>query len=93
VQVSYAGVGTFAYNSTLYTSNLVDYAGSDFRLAMATVAGTNLSSLNASYAIDLLGYTRGWDGVWDRGAFEYGYPDTASAVNRLIVNGTLRFGQ
>jgi hypothetical protein len=90
VQVSYSGVGTFAYNSTLGTTSLVSYATSDFRLAMATVAGTNLG---ATFSSDLLGYTRGWDGVWDRGAFEFGYPDTVSTVNRLIIDGTLRFGQ
>lgn len=43
-------------------------ASDNFRLAAATAAGL---SLPAPYNTDLDGTTRGGDGVWDRGAFEF----------------------
>jgi hypothetical protein len=46
----------------------VDAANGDFRLTGATPAGYTLSS---PYNIDPLGVTRGADGLWDRGAYEY----------------------
>lgn len=51
------------------TSIFVDYAGGNYRLASATTAGVTLAS---PYNTDLLGTTRGADGTWDRGAFEFG---------------------
>jgi hypothetical protein len=50
------------------TSIFEDYAGDDFRLASATDAGETLAS---PYNTDVLGTTRGADGNWDRGAYEY----------------------
>lgn len=47
----------------------VNYAGQDFRLSGATGAGFTLSS---PYDTDLLGTTRGADGAWDVGAYEFG---------------------
>lgn len=47
----------------------VNRAGKDFRLKAATDAGMNLGS---PYNVDRDGKTRGADGVWDRGAYEYG---------------------
>jgi hypothetical protein len=49
-------------------SPFTNYAGKDFRLSGATNAGQNLGS---PYNIDLLGDTRGSDGTWDRGAYEF----------------------
>lgn len=50
------------------TSNFVNYAVKDFRLAAPTSAGTALA---APFDADPLGNTRGATGVWDRGAFEF----------------------
>lgn len=47
----------------------VNYVALNFSLTSATSAGTTLSSPNN---LDPLGNTRGADGVWDRGAFEFG---------------------
>lgn len=44
-------------------------SGKDFRLKMATGGGMALS---APYNLDMNGVTRGVDGSWDRGAFEFG---------------------
>lgn len=56
------------------TSIFVNYAGDDFRLAAPTTVGSPLAS---PYNKDLLTNTRGADGVWDRGAYEYtGIADT-----------------
>lgn len=46
----------------------VDYVNLDFRLKADTTAGTSLPS---PFNLDLLGNTRGADGTWDRGAYEY----------------------
>jgi hypothetical protein len=40
----------------------------DFSLATPTNAGATLS---LPYGIDIVGKTRGSDGIWDRGAYEY----------------------
>ena len=61
------------------TSIFTNYAGDDFRLAAPTSAGYTLA---APYNVDMYGNTRGADGVWDRGAYEYSttgiqYPITA----------------
>jgi hypothetical protein len=58
-------------NNSSYTSTpppIVDIAGGNFYLTGA-LAGESLSS---TWNTDLLGTTRGSDGVWDRGAYEYG---------------------
>lgn len=44
-------------------------ASDDFRLEAATTAGDN--TIGAEYNTDAYGNTRGSDGTWDRGAFEY----------------------
>lgn len=56
--------GTSAASGNPFT----DKANFDFTLTGATVAGTTLSS---PFNQDGLGVTRGADGVWDRGAYEY----------------------
>lgn len=50
------------------TSNFVNYAARDYRLASATTAGNPLPS---PFNVDLLGNTRGANGGWDRGAYEF----------------------
>jgi len=52
------------------TSLFVNYSGDDFRLSQPTDAGK--SDLGSPYNRDMLGNIRGNDGLWDRGAFEYG---------------------
>lgn len=55
----------FAYTSE---SPFIDIQGGNFNL-LKPIAG---ASLGAPYNVDLLGRTRGADGVWDAGAYEYG---------------------
>ena len=57
-----------ANDQTIASSIFTNYAGGVFTLASATNAGTTLSS---PYNADMLGNTRGSDGTWDRGAYEY----------------------
>ena len=47
----------------------VDFAGKNFRLSAATACGL---ALGPPYDRDMFGNTRGADGCWDRGAFEFG---------------------
>src|SRR3990167_363099 len=46
----------------------VNPGADDFRLLAATTAGNNVG---APYNVDVLGVTRGADGTWDRGAYEF----------------------
>ena len=68
---SYQGVGDYfngSHDSLLTNSPFVNYSGGDYRLS-AAVSGV---ALGAPYNVDMLGNTRGADGTWDRGAFEFG---------------------
>ncbi|MDP2688970.1 MAG: hypothetical protein Q8P48_02545, partial [Deltaproteobacteria bacterium] len=47
----------------------VSYGGGNFALRSATNPGMSLSS---PYNLDMNGASRGGDGIWDRGAYEYG---------------------
>ncbi len=73
--LGYSIAGTFtvscntASNNTEVTSDpFVSFATGDLRLSGATAAGTSLSS---PYNVDMTGATRGADGTWDLGAYEY----------------------
>jgi Concanavalin A-like lectin/glucanases superfamily/Bacterial Ig domain len=55
------------------TSIFANYAQSNYSLASATAAGISLAS---PYNIDMTGTTRGGDGTWERGAFEFGGVNT-----------------
>lgn len=72
-------------NSEESSDPFVNYAGGNFHLA-AALAGTSLSS---PYNADMDGVTRGSDGVFDRGAFEFdaGVPPTP---NTPRVHGGIR---
>jgi hypothetical protein len=63
----------------------VDKANGDFHLTAATNAGENLG---APYNTDPDGVTRGADGVWDRGAYEFGSgvarPDPAQNLRAIV---------
>jgi len=66
---------SFEPNAQLGTGNpFVDIANRNFQLKKATLPGATLSS---EYKFDMLGNIRGTDGLWDRGAFEYGITITA----------------
>jgi hypothetical protein len=67
------------FSATPFTNN----AAKDFTLRAATQAGVSLS---APFNVDMFGNTRGADGVWDRGAFEFG----AGAVAPLSAPTNLR---
>lgn len=60
--------GTNLVTCTVSCDLFVNLSGGDFHLASPTTAGATLSS---PYNIDPDGVTRGADGTWDRGAFEY----------------------
>lgn len=65
--ISTSPIGTNA--STSSNSPFINITSLDFRLNQPTPAGTALS---APYNVDMFGKTRGADGVWDRGAVEFG---------------------
>lgn len=83
--VTFGGVGTFTNNTTVTSTAYVDYTARNYRLAAATAAGTTLAS---PYNVDLLGNTRGADGTWDRGAYEY----VTGGGGSTITVGTLNIG-
>jgi len=58
--------------SAMFFQNINDY---DFRLTVPTNPGRN--DLGSPYNVDMIGQTRGADGNWDIGAFEY----TGAVVN------------
>lgn len=64
----------------------VDYAGRDFRLTSSNQARNAGTALGSTYNTDPLGVTRGADGTWDVGAYEYdagGSPPSAPTNFRL----------
>ena len=75
--IGYGSASGFQYGSMSNSNNLetsnssifVNYASKDFHLASHTTSGTTLSS---PYNVDRDGITRGADGVWDLGAYQYG---------------------
>jgi hypothetical protein len=66
---------TSSNNATAGSDPFVDYANRDFRLSGPTTGGYSLSS---PYDVDPAGVTRGVDGTWDLGAYEYGGGGSAS---------------
>jgi hypothetical protein len=63
------------------TSRFVNVGARDFHL-MSALTGVTLTS---PYNLDLVGNTRGADGTWDRGAYEFGGGTTLSAPTNLRV--------
>ena len=68
-------------NLTASTTAFLDYANNNFHLPVATITGTVLPS---PYNVDMEGNIRGGDGVWDRGAFEFG---GAADTNPPAISG------
>jgi hypothetical protein len=62
-----------------------DWAGSDFHLVRATAPGVSVP-----YLVDLDGVRRGADGVWDRGAYEFGGgPDLSAPVISAVNSSSI----
>lgn len=68
-------------------SPFVNYTGQDFHLAAGTLAGFALAAVTGqTLNLDMDGSTRGADGAWDRGAFEFlGLRPTPPTNMRLTV--------
>jgi hypothetical protein len=83
----FVGVTTNTTNTTNgATSLFVDYANHDYRLSSA-LAGTSLES---EYNKDMLDTTRGADGTWDRGAYEYDAGSTPPSATGCTTSGSVR---
>lgn len=89
----YGGTGSSGTNAqtSIPTSIFVDYAGDNYKLASGTTAGATLTNETLggrlqTFDTDMLGNTRGADGTWDRGAFEFapggGSTDPGSRFSR-----------
>jgi hypothetical protein len=61
----------------------VNWTAGDFRLVQATLPGVLLP---AAFATDMTGRARGGDGVWDRGALEFGVGSQPSFPIAVVVN-------
>ena len=48
-----------------------DSASNDFRITSSSPNGAGVEAAGHSYHVDAYGYTRGADGWWDRGAYEF----------------------
>lgn len=68
--------------TSMPTTIFLDYGSQDFTLAAATDAGTTLAS---PYNTDMDGNTRGADGTWDRGAYEYDSGGTPPGARLVMV--------
>lgn len=70
-------------NNSVYSSSppFINVSGGNFRLTSA-LAGVSLSS---TYNTDMDGNTRGDDGVWDRGAYEYDSGTTPAAPTKVRI--------
>jgi hypothetical protein len=74
-------------SSVLSADPFVNYSGRDLRLKAPLTPGSSTNS-PAENAVDMFGNRRGADGVWDRGALEYGGPiqtTPASPTNVRII--------
>lgn len=73
-------------NSTVGSNPFVNYSGGNFHLSAATAAGISLSS---PYNVDMDGNTRGSDGVWDLGAYEFNSGSPPSEPINFRLSGFL----
>jgi hypothetical protein len=67
------------YEQIFSANPVTDWKNRDFSLVAATEAGD--STIGITYNTDMLGNTRGADGVWDRGALEYGVVPSISGTS------------
>ena len=78
-----------ATHKQIFGSNPIpNWTSGNYALAFATTAGAILSS---PYNTDFAGATRGADGVWDRGAYEYsaGGGNPSATVTSLSVDNLI----
>lgn len=83
---------TVSDNDVAGADPFVNYATLDLRLSGATSPGTTLAS---PYDTDPLGTTRGSDGTWDVGAFEFdsgGGGGTSGGGGAFTITGRVSFG-
>jgi hypothetical protein len=85
--LGYDIAGTFSVTCSTTSSNgeessdpFVNYASGNLHLS-AGIAGTTIAS---PYDTDMDGVTRGGDGTWDRGAYEYGASVSAPVLTSPI---------
>lgn len=72
-----------AHDQTISSSIFTNYAGGDFTLSAATNAGTTLASPYDQDCLDGSCTTRGADGTWDRGAYEFTAGTSISGVGSI----------
>lgn len=77
IQSGSKNVGSNDVSDPTSADPFVDLANGDFRLKAASPSGVNVKEADKQFHIDPNTITRGDDGVWDRGTFEY-----ASAVKK-----------
>lgn len=76
--VTSSWASTMGQSTQVFTSDpFVNYAARDLRLKAATQPGSAAGS-PAGNAVDMFGHRRGADGVWDRGALEFGVSEMAA---------------
>jgi hypothetical protein len=79
-EIEDTGLAALESNEQVGTSDpFTDWENEDFTLSAATTAGD--STIGATYNTDMLGNTRGDDGVWDRGALEDGVVPSISGTS------------
>lgn len=93
--------GSSSDQTGLESSIFTGYTSDDFRLASGTTAGADLTAAawwnddadeffgQLDYATDIYGNTRGADGTWDIGAYEYVPPAGVSATIGTMTVGTV----
>jgi hypothetical protein len=72
------GIGN-GFNFTVSSNIFSNFLGLDFSLTSDTPPGTSSGSPSGNN-LDPLGNTRGADGTWDVGAYQYGSPNTQEPV-------------
>ena len=83
-----AAVTNQQQNGSGGAASFVNEAGTDYHLSAATIAGLTLAS---PWNLDYDGVTRGGDGTWDIGAFEY-VASGAPVFQTVVGTSTLRMG-
>ena len=89
---SSASANTTSNNTEVVSNPFVDYANLDLRLSGATTAGFDTGSELAGNDVDALGVTRGADGTWDLGAYEFNAGGPPSAPQNLRILSWLFLG-
>jgi len=77
-------------NDQLISSSIFyNASSSDFRLLSATASGDG--TIGSIYNTDMLGYQRGADSNWDRGAYEYGGEEYTVTLTLSGTGGELSY--